>query len=288
MNTSDTTTPRPKDGKNAPTLRNSILVVVILAAAAVLLRLVPTLIGGEGSGRWTREFEEPVRQAEIHSLSCDVKIFPSEDGQCRVEYSGSRTHSCAAEMKNGTLTVTEKKRLPRIFAAFWGPDTKLTVYLPEGADLSLSTVSGDLILTGDRTAGAAAFESVSGDISIEDLRCGTLTVSTVSGEVELTDAAAEENAAFQAVSGDIALMGFEGGETVIETISGDVAAFDSDMADLDVSTTSGDVTLELLTGKDYDVSTVSGEVVAPSSDRTGGGCRVSTVSGDITVAERDD
>ena len=304
-NASDSESRRTDTGKDRSALRTSVLIVAVLLAAAVLLHFLPSLFGGARSGRWTEEFSSDVREAEIRSLSCDVILLPAEDGLCRVEYSGSRRYACAAEVKNGTLTVTEKKRLPWFFSLFWHPDTKLTVFLPAGCEnFSIHSASGDLAFPEGVTADRIDLDTVSGDISGTALRSGTLTVSTVSGETELMNVVVDSSAAFHSVSGEFSLTDYHGADTSIETISGDVAIFASDMAALDISTTSGDaalhdsdaetleisttsgdVFLSLLTPKDYDVSTVSGDVTAPPSGRNAGACRVHTVRGDVMIYE---
>ena len=265
-------------------LRTSIVIVAIVAAAA-LLRFLPGYIGIGGSAPWSKDFDGNVRGAEIGCLSCEVKVLPSEDGSCRAEYSGSRSCVCTAEVKNGTLTVREKKRLPRFFAVIGSGDTKLTVYLPEEVEtLSVSAVSGDLLIGDGLGAEETVLETVSGDVNAGGLRGGSLTVTTVSGEVEMSGITAEGDAGFESVSGDISLSGFTAGDMTVETISGDVSAEDADAAALDISTVSGDVSLALRSAMDYAVSTVSGDVNVPAADKNGGNCQISTTSGDIWIS----
>ena len=265
--------------------RNSVLIVAAVVLAAAFLRFLPGFIGIGGSAPWSKALDETVRAAEIQCLSCEVRVLPSKDGSCRAEYSGSRSCVCTAEVKNGTLTVREKKRLPEFFAALGIGDTKLTVYLPEEVEtLNVSAVSGDLRIGEGLDAEETVLETVSGDVHAEDFHSGSLTVTTVSGEAEMSGTSVDGEAAFEAVSGDLSLDGFTAGDAIVETISGDVSAGDAEMGRLDISTVSGDVSLGLRSAMDYDVSTVSGDVNVPAADKTGGRCQISTTSGNIRIS----
>ncbi len=297
--------PRTGAENNSRVLRNSILIVVVLVAAAALLRFVPFRIGGAGSAPRTEEYTETVRTAEIDGVSCDVTLLPASDGICRVEYSGSSRYACAAEVKNGTLTVKEKRRVPWIFFLFGGQSAKLTVYLPaECGSLSVDTVSGDLMFPEGFAGEDVVLETVSGNLTADALRCRALTVDTVSGDMELTGAAVDGAASVNAVSGDISLTGLRSGGLAIDTTSGNVGVYDADAGTVSIDTTSGDVNLRelgadsvgidttsgdvvisLRSPMNYITSTVSGEVSVPPANRTAGTCRVDTTSGDIWISD---
>ena len=263
--------------------------ILVAAAALVLVALFRLLPGFSfhGSSAWEREFDEPVRQAEIGSVSADVILLSAADGRCRVEYSGSRSCSCEAQVKNGVLTVTEKKtgRLTFHLGIFRGDWPRITVYLPEDCDaLTLGTVSGDLHIPEGFYTGEAAISTVSGDVDARSLECAALTLGSVSGDMKLADATVSGLAELNTISGDISLTRPRADSLTAVTVSGDLHGARIDADALDIETTSGDVSLSLVRPMVYAIETTSGDTFVPASAASGGVCRVHTTSGDIHIA----
>jgi DUF4097 and DUF4098 domain-containing protein YvlB len=177
------------------------------------------------------------------------------------------------------------------------------VTLPEGSDVTATTGSADVEVTGP--VGNADFTTASGDISADDvaadvhaksatghitvgnvggelrghtasgdLRCssvaGSAVFSTASGDLELGAAGARVEV--KATSGDVRLGDLAHGAKIVN-VSGDVRVLALGEGTLRVRSVSGDVSVGVARGVDLhvDVETVSGSVrsAIPLGDRPG-------------------
>jgi DUF4097 and DUF4098 domain-containing protein YvlB len=120
-----------------------------------------------------------------------------------------------------------------------------TVRVPANANLTVSTVSGDVVGTGIR--GDTEARSVSGDVSLTDVVAKIVEAQTVSGNVELLRVNADE--------------------VVAETVSGDV-----------------DFSGEIHKGGDYDMKTLSGDVIMRIPKNAGAEITGATFSGDFSTS----
>jgi hypothetical protein len=156
---------------------------------------------------------------------------------------------------------------------------ELHVDVPQGAPVTIETVSGDV--TASALDGAVAVTTVSGDVRLSET-AGALTITTTSGDVQLRDGRAS-GATVKTSSGDVDLRGVAG-PTSVNTLSGDIAVRDAADVTLGLQSTSGDVRFDgtLASGGASVLKSTSGDlnvrVANPALDMTH-----DTVSGDIDI-----
>jgi len=155
------------------------------------------------------------------------------------------------ELRGNELVVeVEDRRWSRLWRRL---DIRLKIRAPEGANLNVSTASGDL--RGQGRFGWLEAEAASGDIEVDEL-AGKAIAKTASGDVRLP--AIGGSATINAASGDIRLGRVEG-EVVAKSASGDVAVGDAG-GDVTVSTASGDQRIEAVTVGSVDLKSASGDI----------------------------
>ncbi|MBQ9113078.1 MAG: DUF4097 family beta strand repeat protein [Clostridia bacterium] len=257
----------------------------------------------------TYELDNSFSHIIVDVTESDVIFAPSEDGKCRVVCIEGKSISHTVSDSNGILKITRvdiRKWYERV-GIYWGK-MSVTVYLPDSeyTDICVENVSGDIVIpTGFSfaeaelysTSGDVCFsgqvesglvtETVSGDIYLSDIICGTADICSVSGNIKLTDCDTD-TLSISSSSGDVELIDvFAEGDMVIDTVSGDIELYESDGANILLDTTSGDVKGRLMSEKKFDVSTSSGDVRVPWDMNSEERCGIRTVSGDIemTVAK---
>jgi DUF4097 and DUF4098 domain-containing protein YvlB len=140
------------------------------------------------------------------------------------------------------------------------PEDDLELRLPAAARLELKTISGDVRVEG--LSGRAKITTVSGDVTVNGCTGGC---------------------AIKTVSGDVRLKGLDGG-VVVEGVSGDVTGSGLRGPSLEIKSVSGDLSLEGVAAREVQLSTHSGEVRAAAAFPTDAVVRVSSFSGDISLA----
>ena len=116
-------------------------------------------------------------------------------------------------------------------------DANLTLHVPQGARLIIDTVSADITIVGIK--GEQSLESVSGTVETQAFDA-PVSVSSVSGEAVVTGHGGTAAVSTENVSGSTVVTGIRGsyeGEVVSGSINATVAAAEH----LDVSTVSGDI-----------------------------------------------
>lgn len=155
----------------------------------------------------------------------------------------------------------------------------LTIQVPVGASLDISTVSAEISAGG--VTGAMRLKSVSGDIRAERPQ-GDAEFKTVSGDVNIRGRGATMNARGSTVSGDFVLTDGAGDLEVV-TVSGDLVLEMSPARNLRLRTTSGDarVTGRLAPDARVDAETVSGDLNLAASAPAGFSAEIDTFSGEL-------
>ncbi|MNL14075.1 hypothetical protein D3C87_1350050 [compost metagenome] len=129
-------------------------------------------------------------------------------------------------------------------------------------------------------------ETLSGDVSFENLQAKELTLKTVSGDMTLNQVTADI-LAIAGVSADLKATNCDIKKVTGKTVSGDVEFSSQKPAGFDITTVSGDIDMKLpkMENTKFDLSTTSGEIQnAHGSAKTGTlEVKIYTTSGDIEI-----
>lgn len=220
----------------------------------------------------TYSVENTFAHINVEADEYDVRLYPAEDGQCKVVYAENEKVSCSVKVENDTLSIkiaSDRKWYESIGFGFHWSQIKLDIYLPEKQYESL-------VIT-----------SRSGDTTVpEGFRFGKAEVCSASGEVAFL-AAVEDDLSIKTESGDVS-MGMTNPKVLhIEAVSGDVAVNSANVtAELSVKTVSGDMELKNIACGNAAAKSTSGEIlfVNVTAEEQ---MAVKTNSGDIELQQCD-
>ena len=272
-----------------------------LITAAVLTVLGGALItGAMAANNWdikrlgtvkyinnTYEIGEDFKNISIDVKTSDIVLEKSADKKCRVEFYEAVKVKHTAEVKNGTLVISEKDRREWYdHLAFYSFErARMTLYLPKGVyeELSIDNVTGDFKSSADFTFGKISMNTVTGDIRLSNANAEKVDISVTTGNVELNEVNVKGDLSVKTTTGDVCFKDtVSSGLLSVNGTTGDIRFDNSDAEEISVSTTTGDITGTLRTEKDFSTDTNTGDVNVPDSD-AGGECRLKTVTGDIEI-----
>jgi DUF4097 and DUF4098 domain-containing protein YvlB len=194
--------------------------------------------------------------AEVQIPAGRIEVSVHDDPVTTVRVTGARADEVTVEFdtRGGGDRLTVEYRGKKLFG--WlsiGSDLTVTVDVPAGTSLDVSTGSADLEVSG--TVAAIAFRSGSGELRFDDVT-GDVTAKTASGDVSGDDVAG--NLRFNGASGDLSVGGV-GTNSSCRTASGDLS-LGRVAGDAQLASASGDVTVGAVTNGTTTVRTVSGDV----------------------------
>ena len=155
-----------------------------------------------------------------------------------------------------------------------------TVALPQDANVTVKSVSGDVRITNVR--GELRAESVSGDVTAADApRVSAL--KAVSGNVQLTNGASDTSLDVNTVSGDVIVRGLKVRTFDAGSVSGNLRLDNIESERVNVRTVSGDVDYggALARGGRYEFAAHSGNILLNLSGDTGFDVEATTFNGDV-------
>jgi hypothetical protein len=157
-------------------------------------------------------------------------------------------------------------------------DIDFIVTVPNGADVLVKTISGDVRIANVR--GELRAETTSGDVTITDASRVQLA-KTVSGDLQITNASGEITGG--TISGGVIARNIRGRSLNVNTISGDLVLTDIDVERADVTSNNGsiDFTGNLQKGGRYELRTHSGDVRLTPTGAQGFDVEARTLNGDI-------
>jgi putative adhesin len=170
-----------------------------------------------------------------------IELIPRGDG-----------HEVVVEAKSRHGIFISLSRGPDI--RFGGPDVRLRITCPHGADLDVRTKSADLRARGEY--GSVEVKTASGDLEVEKAKDAT-RIKTASGDVHVGEAGSSLEV--QSVSGDLH-AGSVRGDIRAQLVSGDVHVRDAG-ASISTNTVSGDQRFEAVQRGRVELKAISGDVM---------------------------
>ena len=267
-----------------------ILAIVLIVFGLITFAVIMTIYGWDfGKLNSAKRVTNTHNITDIfHSICIDtetanIRIVPSVDGHCSVVCNefDKLTHTVTVE--NGTLSVRLKDE--RAWYEHIGINFRsiaITISLPQDVYEALS------------------IKLTTGDVSITDLQCKSLTTNGTTGDITLKNITVSENLSIKHTTGDVTITdlqcktltadGSTGDITLKNVIAseklligcttGDVRFDRCDAGEIFVDVTTGDIRGSLLSEKIFIAKTSTGDIRLPDSS-TGGTCRVTTTTGDI-------
>jgi DUF4097 and DUF4098 domain-containing protein YvlB len=225
---------------------------------------------------------------DLSNVSGDVVITGGGGDDVRIDarkHVRARDEADAKALLQGMeIQVSERSGLVEVRTEFprrrnWSGGVDYTIALPNGANVAVRTVNGDLRLTNVR--GELRAETVSGDViaaSVGRVR----SLKTVSGDLQVTDAQGDD-VALQTVSGDVIVRNARGRSIELEAVSGDLRFIDVEFDRANLRTISGDIEYagRLARSGRYDLQSHSGDIRLSPVGNTGFDLDASTFSGDV-------
>jgi hypothetical protein len=199
--------------------------------------------------------EIPAGRIEIETANTDetrVELEANGNEFIRELVEGARIE--ILRRGDGHEVVVEVKMRHGFWISFGrGPDLRLRISCPHGAELDVRTKSADLQAHGEYST--VDVKTASGDVSIQQAR-DDVRVKTASGDVHLDEGRGGLNA--NSASGDLH-VGTLAGEANIQLVSGDVHIRDAGDS-ITANTISGDQRLEAVFRGRMDLRAVSGDI----------------------------
>ena len=182
------------------------------------------------------------------------------------------------------IDVSERSGLVNVRTAMprmrgWSGSVDYTISLPEGADVVLRTVSGNLRITNIR--GDLQANAVGGNIEASDLGRVRM-LRSVSGDVRITNATGDD-VTVGTVSGNVVLGELEARSVSVDSVGGDVRLSDVEIGRLRLRSLNGNIEFEgpLAQGGRYEMQSHSGDILIRASGNTGFDLEANSFSGDL-------
>lgn len=183
---------------------------------------------------------------DIRSISDDIIIDVIDTNEIEYELEAVNINYYDISFLDNELKIKYKK------TKFLGLNRKssgnILIKLPKSIkynNLNISSTSGDIIIRGNIISNTIKINSVSGDISLDEMSCDNMKVSTVSG--------------------DISSLSIEGKDVYVDTISGDMGCNMLNSDNLSISTVSGDINITHANAN-IKASSISGEIIVNGQD----------------------
>ena len=227
-----------------------------------------------------------------------VEVYTGDAGVIQLSIDGAAADEFEIYQTGDRVSV----RCPSRWAKR-GRHTRMVAHVPVGADIEISSTSGEMRLVG--SLGVVRVHTASGDIQVGD--AAKLDATTASGDFLCGDVAGDVK--ISSVSGDCAVGRVGGrldatltsgdlrveacdGDVLISSTSGDARVGRCGGSDISMRSISGDVRVGLPAGirVEAEISTLSGRAVLPDpvpasdlGDRRPVRLQLKTVSGDVRV-----
>lgn len=274
------------------------LAIFFIFAGGTLFTGVMMALDWDFSKLTTVEFEtneytvaQEYKNISIRTITADVEIYPSEDGNTSVVCYEPERLKHKVEVVDGTLYINAIDT--RSWYEHIGIHFKKTVvklYIPQGVygELVIENVTGDVDIHEGFLFNSIDASLTTGDIACAASAVGTIKLKTTTGDIKMENLKAN-TAELRMSTGDIRLLNvLLSWNLTITGTTGDVRIDNSDAEDISIKLTTGDIFGKFLTPKNVHASSTTGRMDLPSYIPDAAPCKIQTTTGDIIIEFNND
>ena len=289
---------------NKKIIKITTLVLISLMVLFITLSFIRTWYLHTTKSTKTSIIEESFSSLIINTDTIDINIYLSNDENSKISYTTTDTYNIDFSVNNNTLEINQydNKKIYELLFNF--SNLKLDLYLNIQTldDLTIINSTGDINIVDELNFDNINITSSTGDTLINDVTCNyliykgstcdvklensninnDLNIKTSTGEIILSNVMSN-NAFFTSSTGDIILSNVLVDQSLnILGSTADVIFNEIDASNITVKLSTGDVEGVINTDKIFIVKTSSGKIKIPECT-TGGICKITTSTGDITI-----
>lgn len=279
---------------------------IIFTGVMTMLKWNFSRLGADRHETSTHKITEDFTKIKISTITADVEILPSEDGECKIICYEEKKVKHDVRVESGELVIKaqDNRKWYDYITIFSFNSPKITIYLPtdKATALNIESSTGDITI-----AKGFAFENISinvstGSIHLDSLKARGLNLSTSTGSINIRDVVCDgriitsvstgnttisqaycRGLSSTSRTGDIELINVVAlGNFSFETRTGDIEFNSCDANEIYARTNTGDIEGTLRSDMIFLAKTSTGDIDVPRST-TGGKCELETSTGDIEV-----
>lgn len=255
-----------KKAKKTALLISLILILtgaVIFTGAFASVGFDIRAFGAGGFEKTTKVIEDSFENIRIVSIDESVKLLPSEDNECHIEFydSGSCRHNISVE--NGTLNIEQKDERPwyqNISFNFESYTMKLYLPLKSYGSVNVRTVNGGINTADDISFARMTAKTVNGSVKVNSRIDGDISLTSVNGSIVLNNIRNAGDINCDTVNGSITLDGDRAENLTVKTTNGNIRARLLVKNISDFVTTNGDIDLLDFKGEIVHTACVNGKI----------------------------
>jgi transcriptional regulator with XRE-family HTH domain/DUF4097 and DUF4098 domain-containing protein YvlB len=289
---------------NKKIIKITTLVLISLIILFITLSFVRTWYLHTTKSTKTSVIEESFSSIIINADTIDINIYLSNDGSSKISYTTTDTYNIDFSVNNNTLEINQYNNKKIYELLFNFSNLKLDLYLNIQTldDITIINSTGDINIADELNFDNINITSSTGDTLINNVTCNyliykgstcdvklensninnDLNIKTSTGEIILSNVVSN-NAFFTSSTGDIILSNVLVDQSLnILGSTTDVIFNEIDASNITVKLSTGDVEGVINTDKIFIVKTSSGKIKIPECT-TGGICKITTSTGDITI-----
>lgn len=211
---------------------------------------------------------EGVTRVEVDWVAGNIHIQQSDKATLQVEETGELTEEQQLHylLEDGVLKI--QYCASGYTGTFPAKGKELTVEIPNGIDLSVDSVSGDIHL-GDGSFGELKLDTTSGKVAFGTVTADVCKLDTVSGTVGGDALLCAQWLKLDTTSGEVGIDRLECPHVDVGTTSGNINLCLYGQ-EAEIETTSGSIVLKLEQGKNVEVESTSGSVTLELGETLGG------------------
>ena len=290
-----------------------LLGLCLVAAGSIIILVGMTWVGFDIQELNTVSYErrsvavsDRFESISVNTLSHNIRLLPSEDNSCRVDYDESSLSKFTVAVEDGVLKVREKdtSKWYDHIGLFWNVSPQVILHVPvkQYKELTAKSAAGNILVDEAFSFNRAEVQATSGDLSFLGSAGEELSLKTTSGDIHFTNTMRKNNSlpgngitTVSSTSGEIVLETVSVEALSVESTSGDIQLYRVDTVYIDrfalhpvygmamsVQAISGDVLLDSVSAESLSVGTVSGEITLKRT-HIDSEAEISTTSGDVKL-----